>query len=55
LEEALENDQHMFIDIKAQSNEIVDIILNAYKKYPQLYEKAVISAFNPITVYTVTI
>ncbi|XP_011504543.1 PREDICTED: glycerophosphodiester phosphodiesterase 1 [Ceratosolen solmsi marchali] len=53
LKEFLQNDKRMFIDIKVHTNEIIETVLNAFKKHPQLYEKAVISTFNPITVYTI--
>ena len=45
----------MFIDIKATGNEVVKVILDAFKKHPELYERAVISSFNPVTIYTVIV
>ena len=53
VQEALENGQRLFIDIKATGNEIVKVILDTYKKYPELYEKAIVFSFNPITIYMV--
>lgn len=53
IEDCLQNDQHMFIDIKGFGSEMNKVILNAYKKYPDLYKKAAISSFNPITIYMV--
>lgn len=53
LQETLQNGQRMFIDIKAKGNEVVKVVLDAFKKHPELYEKAVISSFNPVTIYMV--
>lgn len=55
IKDCLKYGQHMFIDIKGSGNEMVKVILNTYKKYPDLYEKAAISSFNPITIYMVNI
>ncbi|XP_014237676.1 glycerophosphodiester phosphodiesterase 1 [Trichogramma pretiosum] len=53
LVETLKNGQRMFIDIKASGNEIVNVVLDAFKKYPDLYNQAAISSFNPLTVYNI--
>ncbi|XP_058807567.1 glycerophosphodiester phosphodiesterase 1 isoform X2 [Phymastichus coffea] len=53
LVETLKRSQRMFIDIKATGNEVVEVVLDAYKRHPQLYEKAVITSFNPITIYMI--
>ncbi|XP_031779201.1 glycerophosphodiester phosphodiesterase 1 isoform X2 [Nasonia vitripennis] len=53
LQETLQNGQRMFIDIKAKGNEVVKVVLDAFKKHPELYEKAVISSFNPVTIYMI--
>lgn len=49
----LNNEQRIFIDVKATGNEIVSVILDAFKKHPKLYHRAVVSSFNPITIYTI--
>lgn len=54
LQEILQNDQRVFIDIKATGQEIVKVVVDAFKKQPELYEKAVISSFNPVTIYMVS-
>lgn len=43
----------MFIDIKEKSLEIVDVVLEAYKKHPSLFKRAVITSFNPVVIYLV--
>ncbi|XP_043273141.1 glycerophosphodiester phosphodiesterase 1 [Venturia canescens] len=53
LEECLRNGQHMFIDIKEKSLDIIQVILNAFNKHPELYERAVVSSFHPILIYMV--
>ncbi|XP_023247061.1 glycerophosphodiester phosphodiesterase 1 [Copidosoma floridanum] len=53
VEEALTNETRMFIDIKATGKEVIKVVLDAFKKYPLLYERAVISSFNPITIYMI--
>ncbi|KAJ8669713.1 hypothetical protein QAD02_000972 [Eretmocerus hayati] len=53
VEESLSNGQRMFIDIKATGHEIIKVVLDAYKKYPKLYQRAVISSFNPFTIYMI--
>lgn len=55
LDECLRNGQHIFIDIKEKSLEIVDVILDAYKKHPELFERAVVSSFHPILIYMVMV
>ena len=54
LDEVLRNGQHIFIDIKEKSLEIIQVILDAYKKHPELYERAVVSSFHPLLIYMVT-
>lgn len=53
LETCLSNEQRIIIDIKESRMEIVQIILDAYKQYPKLFQRAVVSSFNPIVVYMV--
>lgn len=53
LEICLSNEQRIIIDIKETKMEIVQVILDTYKKYPKLFQRAVISSFNPIIVYMV--
>ncbi|XP_076246664.1 glycerophosphodiester phosphodiesterase 1 [Calliopsis andreniformis] len=53
LELCLNNEQRIIIDIKETKTEIVQIMIDAYKKFPKLYKKAVVSSFNPIIVYLI--
>ncbi|KAK9306892.1 hypothetical protein QLX08_002534 [Tetragonisca angustula] len=53
LEICLSNEQRIIIDIKETKMEIVQVILDTYKKYPKLFQRAVISSFNPIIVYMI--
>ncbi|XP_015610352.1 glycerophosphodiester phosphodiesterase 1 [Cephus cinctus] len=53
LEECIKNDQRIFMDIKEKSLDIVQIILNMYKKYPKLFERAIVTSFNPIVIYMI--
>lgn len=53
LEECLNNEQRIIIDIKETRMEIVQVVLDAYKKYPKLFQRAVVSSFNPIVVYMI--
>lgn len=54
IEECLRNGQRMIIDIKEKGLEIVQIIIDAFKKNPDLYRKAIVSSFNPIIIYMVS-
>ncbi|XP_034185793.1 glycerophosphodiester phosphodiesterase 1 [Osmia lignaria lignaria] len=51
LETCLSNEQRIIIDIKEKRLEVVEAILDAYKKYPKLFQRAVVSSFNPIIIY----
>lgn len=53
LEECMHNEQRIIIDIKEKRMEVVQIVLDAFKKYPKLYRRAVVSSFNPIVVYMI--
>lgn len=53
LTECIRNDQRMFIDIKEKSLEIVQVILDAYKKHPSLLKRAVVTSFNPVVIYLI--
>lgn len=53
LNECLNNEQRIIIDIKDTRIEIVQTVLDAYKKYPKLFQRAVVSCFNPIVIYMV--
>ena len=53
VETCLSNEQRIIIDIKESRMEIVQVILDTYKKYPKLYQRAIVSSFNPIIVYMV--
>ena len=53
IELCLENGQRMFIDIKTNNREMVKVIVETFKKYPKLYEKAVVTTFYPHFIYMV--
>ncbi|XP_053980795.1 glycerophosphodiester phosphodiesterase 1 [Hylaeus volcanicus] len=53
LEMCLKNEQRIIIDIKDKRFEVVQAVLDAYKKYPKLFQRAVISSFNPIIIYMI--
>lgn len=53
IETCLNNEQRIIIDIKERRTEVVQIVLDAYRRYPMLFQKAVVSSFNPIIVYMV--
>ncbi|XP_068967746.1 glycerophosphodiester phosphodiesterase 1 isoform X1 [Bombus flavifrons] len=53
VETCLSNEQRIIIDIKESRMEIVQVILDTYKKYPKLYQRAIVSSFNPIIVYMI--
>nr|XP_031847916.1 glycerophosphodiester phosphodiesterase 1 isoform X2 [Nomia melanderi] len=51
LETCLNNEQRVIIDVKESRMEIVQTILDAYKKYPKLFKMGIVSSFNPIVIY----
>ncbi|KAF2896207.1 hypothetical protein ILUMI_09966 [Ignelater luminosus] len=51
IEQLLKSGQYMFIDVKDSSGKAVNIILNLYEKYPELYSKAIVSSFLPNLIY----
>ncbi|KAL6422135.1 hypothetical protein ACFW04_010880 [Cataglyphis niger] len=53
LQLCLSNEQRIIIDIKETKMDVVQIILDAYKKYPKLFERCVVSSFNPIMIYMI--
>lgn len=53
LQECLNSEQRVIIDIKETRTDVVQVVLDAYKKYPKLFERGVVSSFNPIIVYMV--
>ncbi|XP_034934985.1 glycerophosphodiester phosphodiesterase 1 isoform X2 [Chelonus insularis] len=53
IEQCLNLNLHLFIDIKDPSLEIANIIIDAYKKNPKLYEKAIVTSFHPFIVYLI--
>ncbi|KAL6260386.1 hypothetical protein P5V15_007914 [Pogonomyrmex californicus] len=53
LPECLNNEQRIIIDIKETRMDVVQVVLDAYEKYPKLFQRAVISSFNPIIVYMI--
>ncbi|EFN63344.1 Glycerophosphodiester phosphodiesterase 1 [Camponotus floridanus] len=53
LQECLNSEQRIIIDIKEARMDIVQIILDMYKKYPKLFERGLVSSFNPIIIYMI--
>nr|XP_003706866.1 PREDICTED: glycerophosphodiester phosphodiesterase 1 [Megachile rotundata]XP_012149132.1 PREDICTED: glycerophosphodiester phosphodiesterase 1 [Megachile rotundata]XP_012149133.1 PREDICTED: glycerophosphodiester phosphodiesterase 1 [Megachile rotundata]XP_012149134.1 PREDICTED: glycerophosphodiester phosphodiesterase 1 [Megachile rotundata] len=53
LQTCLSNDQRIIIDVKEKRVEVVQVILDAYKKYPKLFQRAVVSCFNPVIIYMI--
>lgn len=51
IKKVLEYDMRIFIDVKDDRSEIITIILDAFKKNPKLYKRAVVSSFNFWIVY----
>lgn len=53
VELCLELNMRMVIDIKEQQPKIVKVILDVFKSHPQLYRRAMVSAFNPFLIYMI--
>lgn len=53
IQKVLEYDMRIFIDIKDDRPEIINIILEAFKKHPKLYKRTIVSSFNFWIVYGV--
>ncbi|KAG5312378.1 GDE1 phosphodiesterase, partial [Acromyrmex insinuator] len=53
LQECLTTEQRIIIDIKETRLDVVQVILDTYKKYPKLFQRGVVSSFNPIVVYMI--
>lgn len=53
LQECLNSEQRIIIDIKETRMDVVQIVLDMYKKYPKLLERGLVSSFNPIIIYMV--
>lgn len=53
LPECLANEQRVIIDIKETRLDVVQVVLDAYEKYPKLFQRCVVSSFNPIVVYMI--
>ncbi|XP_018349322.1 PREDICTED: glycerophosphodiester phosphodiesterase 1 [Trachymyrmex septentrionalis] len=53
LQECLNSEQRIIIDIKETRLDIVQVILDSYKKYPKLFQRGIVSSFNPIVVYMI--
>lgn len=53
LQECLNSEQRIIIDIKETRMDIVQIVLDTYKKYPKLFERGLVTSFNPIIVYMI--
>ncbi|EZA61238.1 hypothetical protein DMN91_004865 [Ooceraea biroi] len=53
LQECLKSEQRVIIDIKETRTDVVQVILDAYEKYPKLFQRGVVSSFNPIIIYMI--
>lgn len=53
IKECLQNEQRIIIDIKETGTDIIQVVLDVYKKYPKLFKRAIVSSFNPIIVYMI--
>ncbi|XP_020297924.1 glycerophosphodiester phosphodiesterase 1 isoform X2 [Pseudomyrmex gracilis] len=53
LQECLNNEQRVIIDIKETRIDVVQVVLDAYEKYPKLFQRCIVSSFNPIIVYMI--
>ncbi|KZC14714.1 PREDICTED: glycerophosphodiester phosphodiesterase 1 [Dufourea novaeangliae] len=51
LEVCLKNEQRIIIDVKETRVEVVQVILDTYRKYPKLFQRGIVSSFNPIIIY----
>ncbi|CAH1173543.1 unnamed protein product [Phaedon cochleariae] len=51
VQQLLANGQRMFIDIKDNDIKIVPVILDLFKKYPELLSRAVVTSFFPNIIY----
>ncbi|XP_011871869.1 PREDICTED: glycerophosphodiester phosphodiesterase 1 [Vollenhovia emeryi] len=53
LQECLDSEQRVIIDVKETRLDVVQIVLDAYEKFPKLFQRGVVSSFNPIVVYMI--
>ncbi|XP_012221778.1 glycerophosphodiester phosphodiesterase 1 [Linepithema humile] len=53
LEECLNSEQRIIIDIKETRTDVVQIVLDTFTKYPKLFQRGIVSSFNPIIVYMI--
>lgn len=53
LEECLNSEQRIIIDIKETRTDVVQIVLDTFEKYPKLFQRGVVSSFNPIVIYMI--
>ncbi|KAL3278619.1 hypothetical protein HHI36_016159 [Cryptolaemus montrouzieri] len=49
----LANGQRMFIDVKNRDGRLVNIILDLYKRHPELYTKAIVTSFFASMIYQI--
>uniref|UniRef100_A0A915JZS9 GP-PDE domain-containing protein n=1 Tax=Romanomermis culicivorax TaxID=13658 RepID=A0A915JZS9_ROMCU len=49
----LDNDMKIFFDIKRAHPKLVETLLDLYKQYPSLYDKAAVCSFDPMISYRV--
>ncbi|XP_014487286.1 PREDICTED: glycerophosphodiester phosphodiesterase 1 isoform X2 [Dinoponera quadriceps] len=53
LQHCLDNELRIIIDLKESRIEVVQVVLDAYKKYPRLFRRGFITSFNPIILYMI--
>ncbi|XP_071476411.1 glycerophosphodiester phosphodiesterase 1-like [Diadema antillarum] len=53
IQECLNLKLKIFLDVKAYSRQMIDELVRLYKKYPDLYDNAMVCSFFPPTVYMV--
>lgn len=53
LQQCLDNELRVIIDIKETRTDVVQVVLDAYKKYPKLFQRGFVTSFNPIILYMV--
>uniref|UniRef100_A0A224XQU3 Putative glycerophosphoryl diester phosphodiesterase n=1 Tax=Panstrongylus lignarius TaxID=156445 RepID=A0A224XQU3_9HEMI len=53
IRKCMDYDLRLFIDVKDDRPEAVNVILRTYEKYPKMYRRSIVSSFNGIFLYNV--
>ncbi|XP_032666354.1 glycerophosphodiester phosphodiesterase 1 [Odontomachus brunneus] len=53
LQQCLDNELRVIIDIKETKTDVVQVVLDVYKKYPKLFKRGFVTCFNPIILYMI--